>query len=105
MATQIRKIYVKTGDWNKIYNDVKFRAFSLNLTEMYDFLQQTSTDQHGRIKPDLWNDKLFAALDADDINTYNQMQTQARTIVKQARTLGLRAAYNDLGRLHLRDLL
>jgi hypothetical protein len=33
------------------------------------------------------------------------MEKQSKIIVKQARALGLKAAYNSLDRLHLRDLI
>jgi hypothetical protein len=103
MATQIKTFYIKTGDWQSIFNNVKLQAFTMGLKDFNNFLNQATVDKQGRIQSN-WNDLQLDALINDDQKTYNQMEKQSKIIVKQARTLGLKAAYNDLTRLHLRHL-
>ena len=100
----MRTVYIKTGDWNAVFSNVKLQAFTLGLKDFYQFLTNASVDQHGRIKSN-FNDLQLDALINDDIKTYKQMEKHSKIIVKQARQIGLKAAYNDLTRLHLRDLI
>lgn len=100
----MRTVYIKDGNWQLIFNNVKLQAFTLKLTELYQFLQQATVDKHGRISS-IWNDEHLDALINDNIKKYNEMEKQSKIIVKQARKLGLKAAYNSLDRLHLRDLI
>ncbi len=100
----MRTVYIKTGDWQSIFDNVKLQAFTLGLKDFSLFLQTATVDKHGRIKSN-WNDKQLDALLNDDKNAYYQMEKTSKQIVKQARQLGLKAAYNSLDRLHLRDLI
>ena len=100
----MRIVYIKDGDWQSVFNNVKLQAFTLKLSDFYQFLQQANVDGHGRIRSD-WNDEHLDALINNNLKRYNEMEKQSKVIVKQARTLGLKAAYNSLDRLHLRDLV
>jgi hypothetical protein len=103
MATQIKTFYIKTADWQSIFNNVKLQAFTMGLKDFNNFLTQATIDKHGKIQSN-WTTQELDALINNDEKTYNKMKKQSKIIVKQARTLGLKAAYNDLSRLHLRDL-
>ena len=103
MATQIKRFYVKQGDWQTIFENLKLQAFTLNFVDFYNYLQTAKVDCHGRIES-VWNDQALDLLIKGKKSEFNQMEIQAKQIVKQARQLGLKAAYNNLSRLHLRDL-
>lgn len=99
----MRTVYIKDGDWQSVFNNLKLQAFSAGLVEFSKFLNTASVDQHGRIKSDM-NDKLIDLLISDKKSEYLALEKHTKIIVKQARELGLKAAYNSLDRLHLRDL-
>lgn len=105
MATQITRFYVKQGDWILIFNNLKLQAFSLGLQDLCQYLQNAKVDQHGRIEGYDYTKNIINHMLEGNKKAALDLEQQAKQIVKQARQLGLKAAYNDLSRLHLRDLV
>ena len=97
------QIYIKTVDWKSIFATTKLQAFTAGYQELFEFLNQTKVDQHGRIDPIAWDDWLID-LYYNDRKTYKSMQKRAKIITKQARDLGIKVQYNDVCRMNLRAL-
>jgi len=99
----MKTIYVKTANWQDVFDNLKVKVFALGQDEFYDFLNIASVDKHGRIQSN-FDSVMLDALDNDNLAEYKRIEKLGKVIVKQARTFGLRASYGDVGRMHLRDL-
>ena len=100
----MRTIYVKTGDWKAIFATVKLQAFTAGYQDLCEFLNQARVDQHGRLEINAWNDQKWDLLNNGKQDEYNVREKQAKVIAKQARELGIKVMYNDVGRMNLRGL-
>jgi len=101
----MRTVYIKTGDFNTIFATVKLQAFTAGYQELLDFLNRATVDQHGRLNTKFWFNESYDLLKKGNRAAYKQKDKQGKVIARQARELGVKVQYNDVGSMNLRGLI
>lgn len=100
----MKTIYIKTGDWKSIFATIKLQAFTAGYQDLCEFLNQATVDQHGRLDTHFWFSRQYDLYCNGNKDEYNAGEKRAKVIAKQARALGIKVQYNDVGHMNLRGL-
>lgn len=101
MATTTKTVYVKTANWQVLFDALKLRVFASGTDEFYNLLNQSTIDKHGRIKNDFVGNQL-EALHNNNEAEYQRLEKLRKVLVKEARQFGCTVIAGDLCSLHLR---
>lgn len=101
---------IPNANWNDMFYNLKFQAFTAGYLELYDYLNETYINDLGYIKPtperDIKIGNLYKSVRGNDDHPdlVNLLQTE-KIIAKQARKLGVAVRYNHIQTMHLRKLV
>lgn len=99
-----------TTNWNELFYDIKFKAFTAGFTELYSYLNETEVDHRGYIKQ---TSKSFSkemklyrnAKKTGDDTLLKQFDSNKKIACKQARQLGVSVGGLGNDTWHLRKLV
>lgn len=97
-------------NWNELFYDIKFKAFTAGFTELYSYLNETEVDHRGYIKQ---TSKSFSkemklyrnAKKTGDDTLLKQFDSNKKIACKQARQLGVSVGGLGNDTWHLRKLV
>lgn len=108
------KIYAYTpipnANWNDMFYNLKFQAFTAGYTELYAYLNQAYINNLGYIKKTSEREdeisKIYKISRHNDKHPdlVNLLKSE-KIVAKQARNLGVAVRYNHVQTMHLRKLV
>ena len=109
MVTYTKKIYIRDADYDALFKDLVANSYSSGYTELHDFLtkwcngmkRSYSDPSKGSYNIDA-NPWASARINSYINNTTTPVVDE-KTIMKQARSLGVKVLYNNIDRMNLRS--
>ena len=107
--TYIKKIYIRDADYDALFKDLVANSYSSGYTELHDFLTKwcngmqrsygNSSKGSYNINADPWTSARINSY----INNTTTPVVNEKTIIKQARSLGVKVLHNNIDHMNLRS--